>query len=528
MSEVVYDARTISSANTTSKVVSSQKSYTAVEHLHNDDQQHYDMGDKAVIQLLHKLEEGAHTIANLRSILTLKTAELNELIAQLELTNQAITNVELTTTQIEAMLKDLGLSVSERESLLIHAEQRLDSAIKSATILYPTSSGMNGLNNGHKRRPSMASNGSSGNANVNIDQDQQRREQRMSARFTTRIRYKPDTKPILRQLNDLLRDLDLDSAKFFEDLGTTDDVQKLQKAKVDLDIAKTIALSAKSNMKRRAILLRSTRRRNAPEEVKILGEKIRESVALWKSYVRGAPLMVDGQDILETLDKEDDLIAKSLPVHPPRMSYDGHASNKGSPTPSTSATARSMRNSLSARSTDRPTHSRSSSTADDPGVSVLPASSAVATEPATVPPVPPIPASVKKMYRHSAAARVPVRGNMVGPRVRTSSLTAQKANAPQKPTASPSTAPVASGRISTLPKSPMAPSMATSGIPSPMYGSSAPPAPSESATAGASETSKKSAHSKLPSQRGPGSTLRIRSMLARRHTTTSNAPTRDL
>lgn len=52
--------------------------------------------------------------------------------------------------------------------------------------------------------------------------------------------------------------------------GIIDDVQKLQKAKVDLDIAKTIALSAKSNLKRRTILLRSARRRNAPEEVKMV------------------------------------------------------------------------------------------------------------------------------------------------------------------------------------------------------------------------------------------------------------------
>lgn len=48
------------------------------------------------------------------------------------------------------------------------------------------------------------------------------------------------------------------------------DVQTLQKAKVDLDIAKTIALSAKSNLKRRTILLRSARRRNAPDEVKMV------------------------------------------------------------------------------------------------------------------------------------------------------------------------------------------------------------------------------------------------------------------
>lgn len=112
--------------------------------------------------------QGAQTIANLRSILTLKTAELNELIAQLELTNQAIVNVESTTTQIEHMLKDLGLSGERDESVLMHAEASLDSAIKSASHLY-------------KRRPSMASNGSNGGSTpLVMDQDQQqRREQRM-------------------------------------------------------------------------------------------------------------------------------------------------------------------------------------------------------------------------------------------------------------------------------------------------------------------------------------------------------------
>jgi hypothetical protein len=91
----------------------------------------------------------------------------------------------------------------------------------------------------------------------------------------------------LRKLNDLVRDLELDSGKFFASLGTTgkkahnsnkspinlltflnkDDYEILQKAFVNLDIAKTISLSAKSNMKRRAILLRSSRRRNNREEI---------------------------------------------------------------------------------------------------------------------------------------------------------------------------------------------------------------------------------------------------------------------
>lgn len=74
------------------------------------------------------------TLSNLRSILTLKTAELNELVAQLELTNQAIINVEQTTTQTEAILKDMGIVADDR--LLMEAHASLDRAIKSASSLY--------------------------------------------------------------------------------------------------------------------------------------------------------------------------------------------------------------------------------------------------------------------------------------------------------------------------------------------------------------------------------------------------------
>ncbi|CDH52075.1 hypothetical protein RO3G_06352 [Lichtheimia corymbifera JMRC:FSU:9682] len=517
MSELVYNARSIAGettfksndqppstvdTTTTTTTTTTTKTTTTTDASSKDDQQHFNMGDKAVVQLLNKLDEGAQTIANLRSILTLKTAELNELIAQLELTNQAIVNVESTTTQIEHMLKDLGLSGERDESVLMHAEASLDSAIKSASHLY-------------KRRPSMASNGSNGGSTpLVMDQDQQqRREQRMSARFSTRIRYKPDTKPILRQLNDLLRDLELDSARFFEEIGTTDDVQKLQKAKVDLDIARTIALSAKSNLKRRTILLRSARRRNAPEEVKMLGNKIRESVALWKTYARGSPLLVDGKDILEILDAEDDLISRNLPVHPARMSFDGYASNKGSPTPSTSSTSRTMRNSLSTRSTDRPTHSRTSSlhagtpttpTTTDSSIPI-PTST---TDPAAVPPVPPIPAAVKKAYRHSAAARVSVRASTGVPRVRTSSLTGHKT---KDGTSANRPSPTARSK-----DSPTTASSATSGTGIPSLAGSLSP-PSSASSSQATADNKKTGSTKPPSQRGPGSTLRIRSMLAKRN-----------
>jgi hypothetical protein len=47
-------------------------------------------------------------------------------------------------------------------------------------------------------------------------------------------------------------------------------VQKLQKAYVDLEIAKTISLAAKTNMKRRTIMLRRARTRDNLEEIDIV------------------------------------------------------------------------------------------------------------------------------------------------------------------------------------------------------------------------------------------------------------------
>lgn len=46
-----------------------------------------------------------------------------------------------------------------------------------------------------------------------------------------------------------------------------DDIQSLKTTKVDLDIAKTIALAAKSNLKRRMILLKSTTRHSNHAEI---------------------------------------------------------------------------------------------------------------------------------------------------------------------------------------------------------------------------------------------------------------------
>ncbi|KAL9548855.1 hypothetical protein PS6_006380 [Mucor atramentarius] len=488
-------------------------------------------GGDAVNMLLAKLDEGTQTIINLRSILTLKTAELNELLAQLELTNQAITVVESTTTQIEAMLKEFGLSTdNSKESLLINAEASLDSAIKSAASIYPQQ-----LKQSLIRRPSTAST-NSGSAMESVE------TKRLSnARlFTTRIRYKPDNKHILRKLNNLLRDLELDSGKFFSSIGTTDDFEVLQKAYVDLDIAKTISLSAKSNMKRRNILMRSQRRRNNMDEIQQLGDKIREGVSLWMNYTRNTPLLVNGEDIITILDREDSLLARNLPIPSSRVTHDGKL-NTGTGvtlTPSTSTHTRtsSIRNSLSNDGTiKKSTHSRTSSNvsaADFASTSIhTPSFASLQTIPmaaATPTPAPAPAPAAKKLYRQSAGPRLTqVKANIGLPRVRTSSITQQKDQQQQhqKSLASSNTAtttpPSASLKNGFSPSSnssrqshiPLPPIHSTTGT------STTPTTPSSASSTTSNLTSPDNSKKSLlkpPTQRGPGSTLRLRSMLAKR------------
>lgn len=76
---------------------------------------------------------------NLRSLLTLKTAQLNELVRQLELIDGVLVNVEEGTEQIELVLKDV---ISAGQDKLLHAEATLDSAIQSACSLYSIDSVM--------------------------------------------------------------------------------------------------------------------------------------------------------------------------------------------------------------------------------------------------------------------------------------------------------------------------------------------------------------------------------------------------
>ncbi|KAG1450990.1 hypothetical protein G6F55_009412 [Rhizopus delemar] len=464
--------------------------------------------DNAVNMLLAKLDEGTQTVMNLRSILTLKTAELNELLAQLELTNQAITTVESTTAQIEAMLKDLGLSDSAKESLLINAGACLDSAIKSASVIYNNNNNSNNNSNAKGtivRRPSTASTHSNG-----VDTVSSTEKRFSNARLATRIRYKPDTKHILRKLNDLLRELELDSGKFFASLGTTDDYEVLQKAYVDLDIAKTISLSAKSNMKRRNILIRSARRRNNLDGIKTLGDKIREGVSLWMTYTKNAPLLINGEDIITVLDREDSSLAKNSATPSSRISYDDKYSN-ASMTPSSSGQTKTvnLRYSLSNEST---ASSKATKHVRTPSVVTKTTESVKETSipsPVLSPINTTITASNKKTFRPSVGPRLtPVKANIGLPRVRTTSVTQHHA----KPSISPSSpnkniaAAIAVHNMKTPTKSP---STATTNQKKPT------PSASSLTSSESTETGKKSLL-KPPSQRGPGSTLRLRSMLAKR------------
>ncbi|KAI8890309.1 hypothetical protein K501DRAFT_319953 [Backusella circina FSU 941] len=438
--------------------------------------------DKAVNMLLAKLDEGTQTVVNLRSILTLKTAELNELLAQLELTHQAITSVEMTTSQIETMLKDLGLN-NHPQKLIIDAEASLDSAIKSATTIYTQQL--------KPRRPP-----SSTSSHEQLD----KRTSYNARSFTSKIRYKPDTKHILRKLNDLVRDLELDSGKFFASLGTTDDYEVLQKAFVNLDIAKTIALSAKSNMKRRAILLRSSRRRNNREEIQALGDKIREGVSLWMTYTNNTPLLFNNEDIITVLDREDALIAKNQPVHSTsRTSYDGRQTitptNRTSITPRTSNTpiiTPSHSGGGGNTSTER-RHSRAPSTVD----------SFIPLPPSSQPPPVEVAAATKKRQSVGGTRLTQVRASVGLPRVRTTSLTTT--NHPAKP--SPPRTPPTNAKITAAALKQTAADSANA----------KPPVRLESAIPSAPDSKK--SQLKPPTQRGPGSTLRLRSMLAKKKQT---------
>ncbi|CAO3593705.1 unnamed protein product [Absidia cylindrospora] len=435
--------------------------------------------DAAVSQLLARLDEGTQTIANLRSILTLKTAELSELMSQLEMTHQAISHVESTTGHIE--------TISIFNSAIQLALHLSSAGQKQKRPLSTTSSG-GGNYNPLRTQPSQKQ-----------QPQQQQQQQQPHPRFVSRIRYKPDTKHLLRQLTDRLRDLELDAGKFFETIGSTTDVPALQKAYVDLDLAETIALSAKSNLKRRKILLTSSRRRQGLDQVTLLGDKIREGVDMWKTYTRNAPMKVNGEDILVILKLQDQLLDKQGSSTPTRMSMDmkrGHSPTQSNS--SSSSSSRPWRQTISP-STSGTTTTATPTTRKHRSASISSVSSI--PMPATaLPPPPPLPTNMMKKasspaYRHStnttsSAYRTPqIKANVGVSRVRTSSLTHKNKDI----TVSPPITPAATSNATTTNSNDLPPPLIKSNL-------------------------------KLPTQRGPGSTLRIRSMLARRNPTPLTTP----
>lgn len=50
------------------------------------------------------------------------------------------------------------------------------------------------------------------------------------------------------------------------------------------------------------------------DEIQQLGDKIREGVSLWMNYTRNTPLLVNGEDIIVILDREDSLLARNVSV----------------------------------------------------------------------------------------------------------------------------------------------------------------------------------------------------------------------
>ncbi|GAA5808248.1 hypothetical protein MFLAVUS_001636 [Mucor flavus] len=203
------------------------------------------LGDKVILQLLSKLDEGTETIMNLRSLLSYKTAELNELVSQLELIDQVLVNVENGTEQIELVLKDV---ISAGQEKLLDAEATLDSAIKSAGNLYFIDS---------KKATSF-----------------RKQEQ-----------------------------LGINASQFL----TNDDLNVLQKAYIDLDLAKNIASTIKSDLKQRSTLIKN---KNAPlDQIKQIGNGIRSKLLLYKSYTKNSPLVINGkEEVITILDREDQSI----------------------------------------------------------------------------------------------------------------------------------------------------------------------------------------------------------------------------
>ncbi|OBZ86545.1 hypothetical protein A0J61_05402 [Choanephora cucurbitarum] len=204
--------------------------------------------DKMAQQFIRKLDEGTQTIMNLRSLLTCKSAELNELVQQLEWIDQVLTRLENGTEYMEMMLQE-----SCSTDKLLNAEATLDSAIQSASQLY-------------------------------LVDHQQALAQRN--KWTTKI-------------DRLLKELGLDCER---DRFVHGDVDVLQKTFQNLELATTIATSIKTNLKHRQQWIK--KKSPSQDRIKQIENEIRRQVVSYKMYTRNAPLYIQ-QDIHTVFDLED-------------------------------------------------------------------------------------------------------------------------------------------------------------------------------------------------------------------------------
>ncbi|KAL9546396.1 hypothetical protein PS6_007684 [Mucor atramentarius] len=86
---------------------------------------------------------------------------------------------------------------------------------------------------------------------------------------------------------------------------------------MDLDLAKTIATSIKTDFKHRSTLIKKKHSSaSSMDKIKQLGSNIRKQVTIYQSYTRNAPLIIYGkEDIITILDREDHIIASRKTVH---------------------------------------------------------------------------------------------------------------------------------------------------------------------------------------------------------------------
>ncbi|CAO3693300.1 unnamed protein product [Rhizopus stolonifer] len=196
--------------------------------------------DETFSQLIRKLDKGTETVAQLRTLLTVKTAELNQLVQQLQMIDEVLTDAEYGTEQVENVLKEVKM---DRMSYAA-----LDPVFDTHDTMKKT---------------------------------------------------RCEDSLLINKLKTKLKQLGIDPIYYFR---TSDDSVVLQKAVIDLDIAKTISLCIKSDYKQRSTLMKN---KNAQDQIQQLGDKIREELKLWKMYTRDASFSLQNKDIEYLLHVQD-------------------------------------------------------------------------------------------------------------------------------------------------------------------------------------------------------------------------------